>query len=95
MPNQMENSAPHKCLQCNSKLAKPCYEAVYLPSYRNYFPLVYEMRWACPCTECKTVYVWTFPNVWQERHPLEIFDSKLVLPQHFDFYGRKLKHAKI
>jgi hypothetical protein len=78
--SQMSNSAPRKC-SCGAKLSGIVYETP---------PSGYFGRFRKRCPACVVFYEWSYPNVWQERSELELFDSKRILPQLFDFYGKRV-----
>jgi len=83
MSSQMSKSAPRTCNMCEAKLQKP----QYLPKGAIYG------RWKAICLTCNTEYVWSHPHVWLERHPLPLFDRKIILEQKFDFYGKRLSNV--
>lgn len=87
--SQMSVSAPKQCA-CGRKLERPRYNKRAYPKPANYVLEGTNESWLCSCS-CGTVYVWSYPNVWKERHILPLFDRKLTLPQNYDFYGHRLR----
>jgi len=88
MADQMLKSAPHNCLQCGEKLGRP----VYSQGHYEGMKYIYS-QWHIDCEKCNTFYRWEHPNVWVEHHPLALFERALVLPQLYDFYGKKIKKS--
>lgn len=65
--------APKKCINCGKRTAKPEYWTPSLAAYRNpnIWPhsLLLSLRcggiWIVRCTNCPTIHVWSFPNVYK------------------------------
>lgn len=83
-------SSPKKC-ECGGKFNKP---HVHKPtSWRDLNAPFSEPRrwdnctqlaqekdsWYCQCGKCGIFAVWSFPNVWVERSPMPLFNTRRII----------------